>query len=616
MGKVTNKDIALRAGVSQAAVSIAIHGKKGISDATRAHILNIVRELNYKPPTRLRAGSAAAVAVALGPEGERLLPALLSRLLEEGCGVQIWTLPQLLQDPEGRLSGCELLAVLGEAERTVLDQLAQTVPQLLVLDRDHCRKPFLNIRLDYAGAAYLLTRHIARLGHRNFLYLNEELPASKSLICFNGFQRLLLERKLIIHPDQIILDVRTDPNVWSHFPDILKQHNVSAILCTSDLAAVHAVDHLRAAGLCVPEDVSVAALVEGETSAHPGFSFTHLSLNRGQLAAEAAAVACQRQPYRAADLLIPPGSVTDGASAGAPRFDPSKKKLAIALYLKDHPIMRVARAGFLNSVQQMGYQAEVVGTAGDDNASFTESVRPLLDMDVDGVAVWLMVPEAIRLLQDAGIPVVGLHGLPPVPERSGFQCSITEDPISVGRDVAAFFAQSLQDRAGSVVLSQSGDNPLESGITQEITRQLARLCPRLRVFNDLRDLQIAHYTAANVQLAAELMEAHPDLVGVFTTAGGACANWAAAKRRLGRDDLLIIGTDYTEETLDLLDAGEIQAFVAQPIYEETQNSVMALDAILRGNPFPAQVRLEAPLITRESAGRYRRLLQEIMNWYV
>ena len=186
----------------------------------------------------------------------------------------------------------------------------------------------------------------------------------------------------------------------------------------------------------------------------------------------------------------------------------------------------------------------------------------------------------------------------------------------MGRDVAAFFAQSLQDRAGSVVLSQSGDNPLESGITQEITRQLARLCPRLRVFNDLRDLQIAHYTAANVQLAAELMEAHPDLVGVFTTAGGACANWAAAKRRLGRDDLLIIGTDYTEETLDLLDAGEIQAFVAQPIYEETQNSVMALDAILRGNPFPAQVRLEAPLITRESAGRYRRLLQEIMNWYV
>lgn len=38
MAKITNKDIAQRAGVSPAAVSMAIHGKKGISEATRTHI--------------------------------------------------------------------------------------------------------------------------------------------------------------------------------------------------------------------------------------------------------------------------------------------------------------------------------------------------------------------------------------------------------------------------------------------------------------------------------------------------------------------------------------------------------------------------------------------------
>lgn len=84
----------------------------------------------------------------------------------------------------------------------------------------------------------------------------------------------------------------------------------------------------------------------------------------------------------------------------------------------------------------------------------------------------------------------------------------------------------------------------------------------------------------------DLITNTPDLVGAFITAGDACAAWAAAKKALGKTDLIIVGTDYTDEALTLLENGEIQAFVAQPIYEETQTSVVALDAILRGKDFP------------------------------
>lgn len=63
MGKVTNKDIAERAGVSAAAVSLAIHGRKGISEATRANILRIVQEMNYAPPSRSCTDSRAVVLI-------------------------------------------------------------------------------------------------------------------------------------------------------------------------------------------------------------------------------------------------------------------------------------------------------------------------------------------------------------------------------------------------------------------------------------------------------------------------------------------------------------------------------------------------------------------------
>ena len=46
---VTLKDIAERAGVTSATVSMVINNKPNISDATRKKVLKIAKELNYYP---------------------------------------------------------------------------------------------------------------------------------------------------------------------------------------------------------------------------------------------------------------------------------------------------------------------------------------------------------------------------------------------------------------------------------------------------------------------------------------------------------------------------------------------------------------------------------------
>ena len=47
--RVTIADIAKRAGVSVNTVSRALSGKDGVSEETRAKIVKIARELNYRP---------------------------------------------------------------------------------------------------------------------------------------------------------------------------------------------------------------------------------------------------------------------------------------------------------------------------------------------------------------------------------------------------------------------------------------------------------------------------------------------------------------------------------------------------------------------------------------
>ena len=59
MPRVTIKEIARRAGVSKGAVSYALNGQPGVSDATRARVLKVAEELEWVPNRAARMLSAA-----------------------------------------------------------------------------------------------------------------------------------------------------------------------------------------------------------------------------------------------------------------------------------------------------------------------------------------------------------------------------------------------------------------------------------------------------------------------------------------------------------------------------------------------------------------------------
>ncbi|MDR7273223.1 LacI family DNA-binding transcriptional regulator, partial [Catenuloplanes atrovinosus] len=68
MKRPTIADIARRAGVSKGAVSYALNGQPGVSDATRRRILDIADEIGFSPSSAARAlsgASAGAVGLAL-----------------------------------------------------------------------------------------------------------------------------------------------------------------------------------------------------------------------------------------------------------------------------------------------------------------------------------------------------------------------------------------------------------------------------------------------------------------------------------------------------------------------------------------------------------------------
>lgn len=182
--RVTIADIAQRAGVTSAAVSLAVNGRPGVSDATRTRIMDIARELNWEPSHAARALAGAPVltvgmvlarpADVLGAEA--FFGAFVAGL-QEVLSAQDYSLQMKIVDsPEAeietyrrwfgqrRVDGVVVVDLRVDDPRIpALEELAQ--PALVVGGPGHHgRLP--SVFVDDAHATRLIVEHLGEQGHQ------------------------------------------------------------------------------------------------------------------------------------------------------------------------------------------------------------------------------------------------------------------------------------------------------------------------------------------------------------------------------------------------------------------------------------------------------------------
>lgn len=214
--RVTIADIARRAGVTSAAVSLAVNGRPGVSDATRERILQIARELQWEPSHAARALAGAPVktvgmvlarpAEVLGAEA--FFGAFVAGLQEVLSAADYSLQMKIVDSTEAeidtyrrwfgqrRVDGVVLVDLQTDDPRIpALEQLAQ--PALVVGGPGH-HGSLPSVYVDDAEATRLIVEHLASLGHsriarvagtaeflhtmqrnRTFMQLGEEL----GLVC-------------------------------------------------------------------------------------------------------------------------------------------------------------------------------------------------------------------------------------------------------------------------------------------------------------------------------------------------------------------------------------------------------------------------------------------------
>ncbi|WP_433257940.1 LacI family DNA-binding transcriptional regulator [Streptosporangium sp. CA-135522] len=291
MRRPTITDIAERVGVSKGAVSFALNGRPGVGEATRARILQVAKEMNWRPHSAARAlGGARAEAVGLviarpaSTLGVEPFFAQLLSGLQAGLSTQSAALHLLIvEDAEAEMEVYRDWASAHRVDGFVMVDLKVGDPRIEVLEELGTPAVVLggpgkhgslsSVWADDREAMLSVVDYLAALGHRRIAHV-AGLPA------FRHTQR----RTRALRDRAGRLDLEEAVSVHTDFSDsegaaatralLSRPRRPTAIVYDSDVMALAGLGVAGEMGMKVPDELSIVAFDDSVLTriAHPAIS--------------------------------------------------------------------------------------------------------------------------------------------------------------------------------------------------------------------------------------------------------------------------------------------------------------------------------------------------------
>jgi DNA-binding LacI/PurR family transcriptional regulator len=287
----TIADVATRAGVSKGAVSFALNGRPGLASATVDKILAAADELGWRPSNRARSLSVskafalglvitrdpavlssdpffpafiAGVESILSARGQALVLQVVTAGQDEEAGYR-----RLAQD--ARVDGVFLSDLRHDDPR--IDLLVELGLPAVTLNRPDGTSPFPAVILDDRPGTIAVVEHLLSLGHRRiahvagppaFVHATARSTAFLSTLAAAGIEPVAVETG----------DFTAAGGIEATKRLLARPEPPTAIVYANDRMAIAGLGAAQAAGLTVPDDLSIAGFDDSELAeyVHPGLT--------------------------------------------------------------------------------------------------------------------------------------------------------------------------------------------------------------------------------------------------------------------------------------------------------------------------------------------------------
>ncbi|RMI29407.1 LacI family DNA-binding transcriptional regulator [Streptomyces triticirhizae] len=274
--RLTIRDVAARAGVSRAAVSLAFNDKPGVSARTRAHILAVAKEMGWEPNRSAKAlGERGTGTVGLAicrparqlglePFYMEFISGIESVLTQRSSALLLRLVRDIDEELDlqrhwwrsGQIAGSVLVDFRREDPRVPV--LARLGMPAVAVGHPSLTGSFAALWTDDGTAVTECVRYLAALGHRRLARVGGSAELGHSAIRATAFTAAVRELRLD-EGRQLATDFSGEQGARATRALLASADRPTAILYDNDLMAVAALSVAAEMGLRVPEDVSLLA---------------------------------------------------------------------------------------------------------------------------------------------------------------------------------------------------------------------------------------------------------------------------------------------------------------------------------------------------------------------
>lgn len=307
--KVTQKEVAERAGVSRGIVSYVINnGPRSVAPETRERVLRAIAELGYRPNKhaqqlmREQWGSVAAkdfglilpsVTLLQRPYYGSVLAGIHQTAHDNHHRIRFMRFFDELQNPalfnelihREEISGLILMSldqcITTDADRQLVEQMRERIDNIVCLEWQLEGLP--SVSFDRASAAHTAASHLLKLGYEDIIYLGMEDERVM------GYHQARIEYNLPIAPNTVFY-AHDLASGYEEIARILALHKrIRAIVAGSDEVAFGILCHLREQHIAVPQEIALTSIDNIPMAAYAAPPLTTVNvpkMNMGRVAVE------------------------------------------------------------------------------------------------------------------------------------------------------------------------------------------------------------------------------------------------------------------------------------------------------------------------------------------
>ncbi|WP_095143253.1 LacI family DNA-binding transcriptional regulator [Pseudomonas sp. Irchel s3b6] len=315
----TIKDVAALAGISYTTVSHVVNKTRPVSEEVRLKVEAAIEQLDYVPSAvarSLKAKNTATIGL-LVPNSLNPYFAELARGIEDHCERNGYCVILCNSDDnpdkqrsylrvllEKRIDG--LIVASAGGDSSLAQGLAGVRTPMVIVDRGLEGVNADLVRIDHEYGAYLATRHLLELGHRDIASIGGPAHTSVARMRQAGFCRALQEAGIEVLPERMLESDFTSTGGYNAAARLLANNPPSAIFAGNDMMGIGVLRAAAERNIRVPSELSVIGFDDIQMSRYVYPALTTVGQSILQLGEMAAEVLLRRiaTPERATDQRI------------------------------------------------------------------------------------------------------------------------------------------------------------------------------------------------------------------------------------------------------------------------------------------------------------------------